>query len=139
MPSRAPSALKADLSHSSFAARRKSRRTSKTIRFPRNGATIFETSCDEQIAMVHCDPQPDFALAAAVVLDPGGVVIEWKQISNYCLQSDCKQYTVPKIGGARGWTYESWFRKEQLAVGFLTPQAAKDHCETHQRQQMRAA
>lgn len=49
---------------------------------------------------------------------PGG----WTYVSEYCIRSG--DYTVVKIGGANGWTYEIWKLKEQLAIGLPSAQAA---------------
>lgn len=59
--------------------------------------------------------------------------------TQYYQISDCGRYTICKIGGARGWTYEPWFLKDQLAVGFQTADSAKEYAETHLVQQVRAA
>jgi hypothetical protein len=51
--------------------------------------------------------------------------------------SDCGLFTICKIGGPHGVTYEAWRLKEQLAVGFQTADRAKEYAE--QSQQARAA
>lgn len=60
--------------------------------------------------------------------------MNFAQIDKYFERSDCGRYTVCRIGGARGWMYESWFGKEQLAVGFMAKEPAEDHCRWHQSQ-----
>lgn len=53
--------------------------------------------------------------------------------------SECGAYTVAKIGGDRGFTYEPHFGKERLAVNYQTADAAKAHCESHAQRLARAA
>lgn len=57
--------------------------------------------------------------------------MNWRYLNDYCDRSLCGAYSVVKIGGDRGWTYEAAFHREQLAVGFQTADAAKSHCESH--------
>lgn len=45
--------------------------------------------------------------------------------------TDDGRYTVAKIGGDRGPTYEPHFGKERLAIGYITADAAKTHCDSH--------
>jgi hypothetical protein len=42
----------------------------------------------------------------------------------YAIQRD--EWTVCRIGGANGWTYELWHGKEQVAVNLPNAQAAID-------------
>lgn len=46
----------------------------------------------------------------------------WMQVSPYCIRRE--DYTVIKIGGADGWTYELWRLNEQLVVNLTSAQAA---------------
>lgn len=38
----------------------------------------------------------------------------WTYVSEYCIRRG--DYTICKIGGASGWSYELWHLTEQLAV-----------------------
>ena len=57
--------------------------------------------------------------------------MNWTQISPYCLRSEDGAYTVCKIGGDSGFTYETWRGKEQLAVGMQTAEIAKSLALSH--------
>jgi hypothetical protein len=46
-------------------------------------------------------------------------------------QSDCKAYTVVKIGDGDNPTYEAWHGKEQLEVGLPDAESARAHCRAH--------
>lgn len=66
--------------------------------------------------------------------------MNWQEQKDpYYIRSVCGLYTVAKVGGARGFSYESWFGREQLAVHFQTADAARTHCETHFAAQQVAA
>lgn len=66
--------------------------------------------------------------------------MNWRpQTDPYYVRSMCGNYTVCMIGGDRGPRFESWFHKEQLAVGFQTQASAQQHCDTHAAEQARAA
>ncbi len=58
--------------------------------------------------------------------------MNWLPQSNpYYLRSECGSYSVVKIGGDRGFTYEAAFHREQLEVGLETADDAKLSCESH--------
>jgi len=48
----------------------------------------------------------------------------WEYVSDYCIRRD--GYTICRIGGANGDTYELWRAKEQLHCNLPTTQAALD-------------
>jgi hypothetical protein len=51
--------------------------------------------------------------------------LKWLRLSEWCLQSDCRQYTVTKFGAAEGWLYEAWRGKELLGTRLPSAEAAK--------------
>jgi hypothetical protein len=59
--------------------------------------------------------------------------LQWKKLSDWCLQSHCKRFTVgkghdPKDGSS---VYECWYFKTPLAFRLKSSQEAKDLCESH--------
>jgi hypothetical protein len=48
----------------------------------------------------------------------------WQFVSEYCIRSECEQWTICRIGSADGVRYELWRLKEQVAVNLLTAEAA---------------
>lgn len=46
----------------------------------------------------------------------------WEYVSDYCIRQG--DYTICRIGGAQGFTYELWRGKEQIAVNLPNAQAA---------------
>ena len=51
--------------------------------------------------------------------------MKWAKISEWCLQSECRTYTVTKYGTADGWLYEAWLGKEMLGTRLPSSEAAK--------------
>jgi hypothetical protein len=52
--------------------------------------------------------------------------------------SECLRYTVCRVGSARGYRYEAWFGKENLAVDFMQAEPAREHCRVHAAQLAKA-
>jgi hypothetical protein len=42
----------------------------------------------------------------------------WEYVSDYCIKNG--EYTICRIGGADGWSYELWRMKEQISVNLPT-------------------
>ena len=51
----------------------------------------------------------------------------WKKLSDWCIAKG--DYTVCKIGGLNGWSYELWHLKNQLVVGLRSAEDAIRECE----------
>lgn len=48
--------------------------------------------------------------------------MKWQQISPYCLRNG--EWTIAKIGGSRGWTYELYRAAENIGVGMRSAEEA---------------
>lgn len=48
----------------------------------------------------------------------------WQFVSDYCIRRG--DFTITKIGGVSGWTYELWRMREQLQVNLSSAEAALD-------------
>jgi hypothetical protein len=46
----------------------------------------------------------------------------WEYVSDYCIRRG--EYTICRIGGANGFTYELWRKKKQLHVNLASSQEA---------------
>jgi hypothetical protein len=51
--------------------------------------------------------------------------VKWLLLSEWCLQSECKRYTITKFGTAEGVLYEAWNGKQMLATRLPSSEAAK--------------
>lgn len=62
-----------------------------------------------------------------------GERLVWKTRGNpphYSVHAD-PDYSVCKVGSARGWTFECWIGREQRRVGLLYASEAKAWCQRH--------
>jgi len=58
-------------------------------------------------------------------------MLKFTRQGQYYETSSIGGYTVCKVGGKDGWTYEAWCGREQIAVRLKTAEEARVICVRH--------